>query len=87
MARSKRARRQLNSVEALVDALPERFLTPSLGEDPVRSLSSYVAELLRWLAEQGVRPEAAQTVSVDVMEAIGASPADWYLRAATRPAP
>ncbi|AIG78454.1 Hypothetical protein AJAP_28075 [Amycolatopsis japonica] len=84
MARSRRVRKAIGSVDQLVAELPEPFLTPCLGEDPLRSLTTYVAELTQWVAGQGVRPEAVQRTTIEVMAAIGAAPSEWYRRSAAR---
>jgi hypothetical protein len=80
MARSRRALKVLGSVDELVAELPARFLEITVGEKPVQVLSTYVAELSAWILGEGGRPELVQKTTVEVMEAIDASPADWYLR-------
>ncbi|HVV11588.1 hypothetical protein [Amycolatopsis sp.] len=81
MARSKRARRRGSSVPALVEALPDTFLAPALGSDPTGALRDYTFGLRQWVIEQGVAVADANHVVVDVMEHIGADPAEWYRRA------
>jgi hypothetical protein len=87
MARSRRARKVLGSVDELVAALPARFMEISIGDKPIPALAEYMRQLSEWILGEGARPELVQKTTVEVMEAIGASPADWYLRAFTRPLP
>jgi hypothetical protein len=72
--------------DELVAALPARFLEITVGEKPVQALSTYVVELSASVLSEGVRAELVQKTTVEVMEAIDASPADWYRRATSRPA-
>lgn len=81
MARSKRARRRGSSVPALVEAIPDEFMRPTLGSDPTGALRDYTADLREWVIEQGVATADANRVVVDVMQHIGAAPAEWYRRA------
>jgi hypothetical protein len=85
MARSRRRRVNLTAPEALAEALPERFLCPTLGDNPVGALQAYITALSEWVVEQGVPIGSARFVASEVMALVGAAPSDWYRVAFERP--
>jgi hypothetical protein len=85
MARPKGRRQALTTPEAMAGALPERFLQPNLGENPVEALRTYLYELTQWVIEQGAPPQRAPLVAVQVAALVGAAPSDWYRVVFDRP--
>ncbi|MDV6246874.1 hypothetical protein R3Q17_36285 [Rhodococcus opacus] len=81
------SRRQTNTVDALAERLPSRFLSPRLvtGEG-TNGLQQYHSELSEWLRQElGLLPQDDPRVSVrdtpptiQVMTEIGIPPSEWF---------
>jgi hypothetical protein len=88
MARRHRSTRNRNTLDGLIDRLPDRFYepTPTTTDGQMTGLHGYLHDLDGWLRqEQGLLPaddprstETPSPSAVEVMTEIGLSPARWY---------